>query len=112
MDGTQVGVLKETDQVGFSGLLERQDGGSLESKVTLEILGNFTSKTLEGQLADEQVCRLLVTADLTKSDGSRSVSVGLLDSYSRYMRNDRDTYFLLEGNLMVVHFKPGSKSFK
>ena len=84
MDGTQVGVLKETDQVGFSGLLERQDGGSLESKVTLEILGNFTNKTLEGQLADEQVCRLLVTANLTKSDGSRSVSVGLLDSYDKY----------------------------
>ena len=80
VDGTQVGVLEKTDKVGLGGFLEGQDGGSLESKVTLEVLGNLTDKTLERQLADEKVSGLLVTADLTKSDGSRSVSVGLLDS--------------------------------
>ena len=80
VDGTQVGVLEKTDKVGLGGFLEGQDGGSLESKVTLEVLGNLTDKTLERQLADEKVSGLLVTANLSKSDGSRSVSVGLLDS--------------------------------
>ena len=80
VDGTQVGVLEKTDKVGLGGFLEGQDGGSLESKVTLEVLSNLTDKTLERQLADEKVSGLLVTANLSKSDGSRSVSVGLLDS--------------------------------
>ena len=112
VNGTQVGVLKESNEVGLGGFLKGEDGSRLESKVRLEVLGDLTDKALERGLADQEISGLLELADLTKSDGSRSVSVGLLDSYSRYMRNDRDTYFLLEGNLMVVHFKPGSKSFK
>ena len=80
VDGTQVGVLEKANKVSFGGFLKGQDGGSLESKVGLEVLGDLTNKTLEGQLADEKVGGLLVTTDLTKSDGSGSVSVGLLDS--------------------------------
>ena len=80
MDRAQVGILKETNEVGLGGFLEGQDGRSLEAEIGLEVLGDLTDKTLEGQLADEKVGRLLVTADLTKSDGSRSVSVGLLDT--------------------------------
>ena len=56
------------------------DSRSLEAKVTLEILGDLTNKTLEGELADEQVGGLLVTTDLTESDGTGSESVGLLDT--------------------------------
>ena len=70
MDGAQVGILKEGDKVGFDGLLESTDGGRLEAEVRLEVLGDFTDETLEGELADEELSRLLVATDLTESDGS------------------------------------------
>ena len=78
MDGAEVGVLEEAHKVGFGSLLERKDGGGLEAKVGLEVLGDLTDEALERELADEQVGGLLVPADLTESDGSGSVSVGLL----------------------------------
>ena len=80
VDGRQVGVLKEADQVGLGRLLERQDGGSLEAEVGLEVLGNLTDKALERQLADEELGGLLVSADLAEGDSPRSVPVGLLDT--------------------------------
>lgn len=70
MDGAQVGVLEEGDEVGLDGLLESADGGALEAEVALEVLGNLTHKTLEGQLADKELGRLLVATDLTESDGT------------------------------------------
>jgi len=80
VDGTQVGILEKTNEVSLSGLLQGKDSSGLESKVGLEILGDLTDKTLERSLADEEIGRLLVLADLTKSDGTRAVSVGLLDT--------------------------------
>jgi len=80
VDGAQVGVLKETNKVGFGSLLQGKDRSGLESKVRLEILGDLTDKTLERSLADQQVGRLLVLSDLTKSDSTGAVSVGLLDT--------------------------------
>ena len=80
VNGTQVGILEKTNKVGFSGLLKGKNGSRLESKVGLEVLGNLTDQTLEGSLADQKIGRLLVLADLTKSDGTGAVSVGLLDT--------------------------------
>ena len=80
VDSTQVGVLKEADEVSLAGLLEGHDGGALEAEVSLEVLGDLTDQALEGQLADEELSGLLVSPDLTESDGSWPVSVGLLDS--------------------------------
>ena len=82
VDGTQVGILKESNKVGLGGFLKGQDGRSLESKIGLEILGNLTNKTLERQLANEKVGGLLVTTNLTKSDSTWAISVGLLDTSS------------------------------
>ena len=65
VDGTQVGVLKQTNQVSLASLLKGHDGRALEPQVSLEILGDLTHQTLEGQLADEQLCALLVTARAT-----------------------------------------------
>ena len=70
MDGSQVGVLKERDKVGLSRLLERKDSRRLEAEVGLKVLGNLTNQTLEGQLADQELSRLLVATDLTESDGT------------------------------------------
>jgi hypothetical protein len=49
----------------------------------LEILGNFTNETLEGELANEELSRLLVAPDFTKGDCARTESVGLLYATSR-----------------------------
>ena len=41
MDGAEVGILEEGDEVGLDGLLEGTDGGGLEAEVALEVLGNL-----------------------------------------------------------------------
>jgi len=83
VDGAQVGVLEETDEVGLSGLLEGEDGRGLEAEVGLEVLGDLADQALEGQLAHEELGGLLVLADLTQSNGSGAVAVRLLDSTDR-----------------------------
>ena len=80
VDGSQVGVLEETDEVGLSSLLERANGRALEAQVRLEVLGDLADKALEGQLADEELGGLLVPADLAEGDGPGPVPVRLLDS--------------------------------
>ena len=70
MDGAQVGVLEEGDEVCLDGLLKRTDGGALEAQVGLEVLRDLTNQALEGELADEELGRLLVPTDLTESDGA------------------------------------------
>ena len=80
MDGAQVGVLEETHKVRLTRLLKSHDGRALEPQVSLEVLGDLSHQTLEGQLADEELSGLLVSPDLTESHSSGPVSVGLLDS--------------------------------
>lgn len=80
VDGTQVSVLKEGDKVSLNGLLESTDGGRLESEISLEVLGNLSDKSLEGELSDEELGRLLVSSNLSESDGTGLVSVRLLNT--------------------------------
>ena len=80
VDGTEVGVLEQTDEVSLGGLLEGEHSGGLEAEVGLEILGDLTDETLEWELADKELGGLLVATDLTESDGSWTVTVGLLDA--------------------------------
>ena len=80
MDGTQVGVLKQTNKVSLTSLLKGHDGRRLETQVSLEVLSDLTDKTLEGQLADQKFGGLLVTTDLTESDGTGAIPMGFLDS--------------------------------
>ena len=42
MDGAEVGILEEGDEVRLDGLLKGTDGGRLESEIALEVLSNFT----------------------------------------------------------------------
>ena len=70
VDGAQVGVLKEGDEVGLNGFLKRADGRALEAEIGLEVLCDFSDKTLEWKLADEELCGFLITTDLTESDGT------------------------------------------
>ena len=80
VNGSQVGVLEERDEVGLGSLLESADGGRLEAEIGLEVLGDLTDETLEGELSDEELSRLLVATNLTKSNGTGLVTVGLLDT--------------------------------
>ena len=54
----------------------------MEQMTNLEVLGDFTDKTLERQLANKQFGRLLVPTDFTKSDRSRTESMRLLHTTS------------------------------
>ena len=80
VDGAQVGILKQSHQVGLAGFLQSHHGGALEAQVSLEVLGDLTNETLEGELSDEELGGLLVAPDLTESHGSGLVAVGLLDA--------------------------------
>lgn len=42
VDGAQVGVLKEGNEVRLDRLLQGTNGGGLEAEVGLEVLGDFT----------------------------------------------------------------------
>ena len=79
VDGAQVGVFEEGDEVGLDGFLKSTDGGGLETEVGLEVLSNFTDQTLEGKLADQELGRLLVTTDFTESDGTLGEAVSVDD---------------------------------
>ena len=78
VDGAKIRVLEQTDQVGLTSLLQSHDSGALEPQVSLEVLGNLSHKSLEGQLADEELGGLLVPPDLPEGDCARPVSVRLL----------------------------------
>ena len=55
MDGTEVGILKESHKVGLTGLLKSHHGRALESQVGLEILSNLTDQASKGQFADQEL---------------------------------------------------------
>lgn len=70
--------FKRSHHFLFAPHLEGSNGCALEPEIGLEILSNLPYKTLERQLPDEQLRRLLVTTDLTEGHSSRPVTVGLL----------------------------------
>ena len=46
VDGAQVGVLKQTNEVGLAGLLQSHNSWALEPQVSLEVLGNLQTRYL------------------------------------------------------------------
>ena len=50
VDGTEVGVLEESHEVGLTSLLESHHGGALEAEVGLEVLSDLSDEPLEGEL--------------------------------------------------------------
>jgi histone H3 len=58
VDGAEVGVLEETNEVGLGSLLQREDGTALEAEVGLEVLGNLADQALEGEPAGGERERL------------------------------------------------------
>ena len=82
MDCGEVGVFEQANKVSLGGLLQGKDGRSLEAEIGLVVLGNLSHEALEGKLTDQELSGLLVSADLTKSHSSGSVSVRLLHTTS------------------------------
>lgn len=80
VDGAEVGVFEETNEVGLGGFLEGKDGGGLESEVALVLGGDFSDESLEGELSDEELGGLLESSDFSESNGTGSESVCLLDT--------------------------------
>lgn len=70
VDSAKIGVLKQSNEVSLTGLLESSNSSRLEPEISFEILSDFSHETLEGQLPDKELSRLLVSSDLTESDGS------------------------------------------
>ncbi|KAL0132623.1 hypothetical protein PUN28_000406 [Cardiocondyla obscurior] len=83
VDSAKVGVLKQSNEVGLASFLEGHHGGALEPEIGLEVLSDFTDQALERQFADQKLRALLVATDLTKSDGSRAITMRLLDATGR-----------------------------
>ena len=103
VDGAQVGVLEQTDQVSLAGLLKSHDGRALEAQVGLEVLSDLSDQTLEGQLADQQLSGLLVTTDLSQSHGTGPVTMGLLHATGSWCAFTRS----LGGELLPRSFTSG-----
>lgn len=55
VDGTEVGVLKESDDVRLGRLLEGEDGVALELEIALVLLGDLPDQPLERKFADEEL---------------------------------------------------------
>lgn len=69
--------------------LQSANGSRLETKISFEVLSNFSHKSLERQFADQQLGGLLVTTNFTKRHCSRAVTMGLLHSTSTRCRFTR-----------------------
>jgi hypothetical protein len=55
VDCAKVGVLEESNKVGFGGFLESKHCLALESDILLELSCNFSNEPLEGEFPDEKV---------------------------------------------------------
>ena len=65
VDGAQVGVFEKPHQISLACFLEGHDSRALEPQLSLEILGNFSHKSLERKLADEKFSALLIAANFS-----------------------------------------------
>jgi hypothetical protein len=84
MDGAQVSVFEERDEVLLAGFLYREERRALEPEVTFKVVGDLADESLEWQLADEEAGAFLVATDLTECDCSRSVALCFLNAASAW----------------------------
>ena len=80
VNGAKVSIFKEANEVSFAGFLESSYSRALETEISLVFLSNFTNETLEGELTDKKFSALLILSDFTKSDGTGTETMRLLDT--------------------------------
>ena len=83
--GAQIGVLEAIHEHGLRSLLKSQQGIGSKAKILFEILRNLPHEALERSHAKEKLRRLLVPADLAKSDSPRPVAALLLGLCGRHV---------------------------
>ena len=71
-------ILEEPDKVVLGGLLESENGRALEAGILLNFLCYLFHEALKGCLTNEQIGRLLVSADLAEGNGTRTIAVRFL----------------------------------
>jgi len=79
VNSTQLCVLKEADEVGLRRLLKGQNSRHSKARYVGVIFCDFSHRTLEGRVADEQLPRALELADVPQGDRARLVAA--LDKY-------------------------------
>ena len=83
MNGTKIGIFKEPNEISLSRLLKSRNSAALKTKVSLEILSNFSYQSLEWKFPDKKLCTLLVLSDLSQCHSPWPEPMGLLDSTGR-----------------------------
>merc|ERR1711862_111622 len=83
MNRAQIRILHQAHQKGLKRMLQCFQSRTPVSYILLVALGYILHDPLERQLPDKQVGRLLVLSDLSESDCTWPVSVGLLDASGR-----------------------------
>ena len=80
MDGAEIGVFEEANEVSLGGFLEGQDSRALEAEIGLEVLRDLSHEALEGKLTDQELRALLILPDLSQGHSPRAEAMGLLDA--------------------------------
>ena len=80
MECAKLRVGQNANQIGLRSLVKSPKSLLLKTKVVLEIIGHLLDETMEGSSSDEQVGTLLIAANLTKGNSTRTEAMGLLDS--------------------------------
>ena len=71
VDGAQVRVLEQTDNVGLRSLLESLKSLGLESELVVHVHSDTSDQSLEASSGQEHIGGLLVALDLPKGDRAR-----------------------------------------
>ena len=74
VQGCNIGVLHENDNVALCCMLQRLDSTFRPLEVTTDVLRDFLDETGERRLAEQQIFRLLVLADLTEGNSAWAVA--------------------------------------
>lgn len=77
VNGGEIGVLKEGDEVSFCCLLQSHYSRRLEAQVRLEVLRDLADETLEGELPDKKLSRFLVATNFAQCHRSGAETMGL-----------------------------------
>ena len=78
MDGAEIGVFEEANEVSLGGFLEGQDSRALEAEIGLEVLRDLSHEALEGKLTDQELRALLILPDLSQGHSAWAEAMGLL----------------------------------
>jgi len=83
MEGAEVCVFKQADNVCLGRLLKSRRRGQLEAQARVEFVCDLTHHALKGETTDQEVGGFLVLAYLSQSHGAGTISVRLLNTHCK-----------------------------